>query len=325
MKRFQVILFFIVGFTFYAFGNDEDEYAEFRKEPQYIVNPTPAQKAYFDAYDRTMSHWEVDYEDLYIPTSHGIAHVIMSGPRNAMPVVLLNGMSSSSTMWHPNAKALTEHYRIFAIDLIIEPGKSYITKEFKNIGEVRIWYQEVFAALKLESYHLIGPSRGGWLAMDLALHSDKNLKSVILLSPVQTFVWIPPSSALLKNMSNVLYSREKRISRTMSTLSNNASRINEDFLNQYRLGKKSDSLNKFITAMQPFSKKELQTLDVPVLVLVGENDIFNNRRTLRKAEKFVSGVSGKIISDSGHFLAVDQTEVVNFEILSFLQNVDENK
>lgn len=324
MKKFQIVLFFITVFILSAFEGGKD-YAEFKKEPEYIINPTPSQTTYFEAYDQTMSHWGVDYEDLYIPTSHGTAHVIVSGPRNAMPIVLLNGMSSSSTMWYPNAKALTEHYRIFAIDLIVEPGKSFLTKKFKNISEIRDWYQEVFAALNLESYHLIGPSRGGWLAMDLALHHTGNLKSVILLSPVQTFVWIPPSPALLKNMMNVMYSREKRIPRTMSTLSNNTSRINEDFLEQYRLGKENDSLNKFVTGMRPFSKKELRTLDVPMLVLVGEDDIFNNRRTLRKAEKFIPKATAKMIHDSGHFLAVDQTEVVNIEILEFFKNVDGNQ
>ncbi len=124
---------------------------------------------------------------------------------------------------------------------------------------------------------------------------------------------------------NVMYSREKRIPRTMSTLSNNTSRINEDFLEQYRLGKENDSLNKFVAGMRPFSKKELRTLDVPMLVLVGEDDIFNNRRTLRKAEKFIPKATAKMIHDSGHFLAVDQTEMVNIEILEFFKNVDGNQ
>jgi|SRR5690554_498869 len=324
MKKIRIIGFIVAIFILSAFGGGDD-YAEFKKEPEYITNPAPHQKAYFEAYDRTMDHWEVPYEDLYIPTSHGTAHVIVSGPQNATPIVLLNGLSSSATMWYPNAKALTQHYRIFAIDLLIEPGKSYATKKFKNISEIRAWYQEVFAALNLESYHLIGPSRGGWLAMDLALHHNGNLKSVILLSPVQTFVWIPPSPALLKNMMNVMYSRDKRISRTMSTLSINSKGINADFLEQYRLGKKNDSLRKFTTAMRPFSKKELRTLDVPVLVLVGEDDIFNNGRTLRKAEKFIPKAVGKMIHDSGHFLSVDQTNLVNHEMLEFFKNVDNAK
>ena len=52
-----------------------------------------------------MKQWGVDYEELYITTSHGIAHVVVSGIRKATSVVLLHGMNASSTMWYPNAKA----------------------------------------------------------------------------------------------------------------------------------------------------------------------------------------------------------------------------
>lgn len=301
----------------------KDDFSDFRKEPEYILYPTEEQKTYFDAYDRTMQQWETAYEELYVPTSHGTAHIILTGAENSETLILFHGLSSSSTMWYPNAKILSENYRLFAIDLIIEPGKSNLTRKFKNIEEVSDWYQEVISKLNLESYHLIGPSRGGWFAMDLTLRYPDKVKSTILLSPVQAFIWIPPSADLFKNMANVFYSDRKRVSRTMSTLSNNAEKIDDKFLQQYRLGKKHDSLRKFVTGMQPFSKKKLKTTQPPVYLLVGDEDMFNNRRSLKKAKNFIPNFSGEIIPDSGHFLSVDQTAVINRKIMDFLERHSE--
>src|SRR5690606_42013951 len=85
-----------------------------------------------------------------------------------------------------------------AIDFILEPGKSYKTKDIENIAQIAAWYQEVLNKLQLESYHIIGASRGGWLAVNLALNHPERIKSMTLLSPAQTFIWIRPSADLLK-------------------------------------------------------------------------------------------------------------------------------
>lgn len=331
MRNLKVLSFLLVVFLIASCKdknkeevNDEieDEYAEFKIEPEYILNPTQAQKEYFDAYDKTLQSWGIPYEELYITTSKGIAHVIMSGPKNGIPLVLLHGMAASSSMWYPNAKALSEEYRLFAIDLIIEPGKSYKTADLENLDEVTAWYQEILWALKLDSYHLIGTSRGGWLAMNLALKSKRDIRSMILLGPVQTFVWIPPSTGLIKNIFNVFYSKEKRIDRTMETLSKDPGNIDDNYLDQYRIAKESDTLNKFMVQMKPFSNSDLQTLKMPVLVLIGDDDMFNTKRTIHLTEKHIPRGQGDIISNAGHFLSVDQAKVVNQKMLDFLRSVD---
>lgn len=303
-------------------GVNIDDYSKFKAEPEYILNPSPEQKEYFDAYDKTMEKWGVDFEDLYIETSKGTAHVVVSGPQNGTPVVLMNGMAASSTMWYPNAKALSSEHRVFAIDLIIEPGKSFKTEDIKNIKGVNAWYQEVLTELNLDSYHVIGTSRGGWLAADLALE-DERVKSVILLSPVQTILWMPLSGGLLKNILNVFYPKEKRAMRTMETLSNDPSKIDKDYIEQYRIALENDTLNKFMIQMKPFSRKKLRSLEMPVLLLIGDRDLFNTKQSIRRAEKYIPKTEAEMILDSGHFLTIDQTDLVNAKMLEFLRSVDD--
>ncbi|MBK5213845.1 MAG: alpha/beta hydrolase [Flavobacteriaceae bacterium] len=322
MKYFKALPFLLLFILFAECNKEKDEYKEFRKVPEYITHPDREHKAYYEAYDKTLQRWGVAYEELYITTSKGIAHVLMSGPKNGESVVLLHGMSASSTMWYPNAKALAKQYRIFAIDLIIEPGKSYKTGNFENLDEVTAWYEEIFWALKLESFHLIGTSRGGWIAVNIALHSKRNIRSLILLSPVQTFIWIPPSIGLLKNIFNVFYSKEEGADRTMETLSKYPNKIDRNYIKQYRIGQENDTVNKFVTEMKPFSNKDLQSLKMPVLVLIGDDDIFNTKQTIRLTEKYIPRGKGEIIHNSGHFLSVDQAKIVNKKIIDFMKSTE---
>jgi len=302
--------------------SNADAYAAFKNEPAYIADPTPARKEYYDAYNKTLDHWGADYEELYVPTSKGMAHVITSGPKDGVPVILMHGMAASSTMWYPNAKPLSRQYRLFAIDLIIEPGKSYITEEFKNLHQIAEWYQEICDQLNLDSYHIIGTSRGGWLATDLAMKSDKT-RSLILLSPVQTLMWMPPSMGLAKNMFNIFYSKEKRAKRTMETLSNDPSKLEKDYVDQYHLALENDTLRKFVIQMRPFPRKELEQLEAPTLLLIGDRDLFNTKTAIRIGRTFIPNIEAEVIHNSGHFLSIDQTEQVNNRMLEFMRKVDD--
>ena len=312
MRPFLLLTFFVLGI------GCTEKYDKYKNPPEYIKKPTAANKAYFEAYNATLELWNVPYEELYIPTTNGIAHVIISGPKNGEAVVLLHGMNASSTMWYPNIEALAKNHRVFAIDFILEPGKSYLYNDIESVEKVTAWYKEVLFALELDSFHLIGASRGGWLAVTLALQDQEKIKSLILLSPAQTFTWIKPSTDLIKNIIKLFSSKEKQIAQSLESMSSNVANINEAYLKQYKLGTEMDSENKFVTSMRPFSNSELKSLQMPVLVLIGDDDMINERRTVAIANTLPKG-KGEVIKNAGHFLSIDQAANVNEKMLDFLK------
>ncbi|MDY7393854.1 alpha/beta hydrolase [Aureibaculum sp. 2210JD6-5] len=312
MRSFLLLTFLVVCM------GCSSKYDNYKKTPEYITNATSLDKAYFEAYDETLKLWNVSFDELYIPTTAGIAHVIVSGPKNGVPVILLHGMNASSTMWYPNIEALSENHRVFAIDFLLEPGKSYLYNDIESVEKVIDWYKEVLFVLDLDSYHIIGASRGGWLAVKLALNNQKKIKSLVLLSPAQTFTWIKPSTDLIKNIVTLLSSKEKQIAQSLKSMSSNVANINNTYLKQYKLGLEMESENKFVTSMKPFSNKELKSLQMPVLVLIGDDDMINEKRTIDIANKLPKG-KGEIIPNAGHFLSIDQAAKVNEKMLEFLK------
>ena len=295
-----------------------DKYNRYKKTPEYIKEASGLNATYYKAYDKTLKLWNVPYEELYIPTTNGIAHVIVTGSSNSEPVVLLHGMNASSTMWYPNIESLSKNHRVFAIDFILEPGKSYLYNDIESVEKVIDWYKEVLFVLELDSFHVIGASRGGWLAVNLALNNQKKIKSLLLLSPAQTFTWIKPSMDLLKNIATLLSSKEKQIAQSLESMSTNVANISDVYLNQYKIGLEKDSENKFMTSMKPFSNKVLKTLQMPVLVLIGDDDIINEKTTVDIANMLPKG-KGEIIQNAGHFLSIDQAETVNKKMVAFLK------
>lgn len=312
MRLFLLITFFVL------FMSCTDKYDKYKKAPEYITKASSSNAAYFKAYDETLKLWNVSFEELYIPTTNGIAHVIVSGPKNAEPVVLLHGMHASSTMWYPNIESLSKNHRVFAIDFILEPGKSYLYNDIESVEKVIDWYKEVLFVLELDSFHVIGASRGGWLAVKLALNNQKKIKSLILLSPAQTFTWIKPSVDLFKNIVTLLSSKEKQIEQSLESMSSSVVNINDVYIKQYKIGLKKDSENKFVTSMKPFSNDELKSLQMPVLVLIGNDDMINEKRTVEIANMLPKG-KGEIIQNAGHFLSIDQAETVNEKMVAFLK------
>src|SRR5690606_20158957 len=99
---------------------------------------------------------------------------------------------------------------------------------------------------------------------------------------------------------------EKQIEQNLKSMSSNVDNINKTYLEQYYIGVEKDSINKFVMDMQPFSKKDFESLKMPVLVLIGDDDMINNDKTLVMARKLIPYGQGDKIENAGHFLSVDQ-------------------
>ncbi len=75
-------------------------------------------------YDSVLARWPLPYETFTVPTAQGETFVLASGPTEAPPLVLLHGSSANSAMWVGDVAELARVYRVYAVDIPGEPGKS---------------------------------------------------------------------------------------------------------------------------------------------------------------------------------------------------------
>jgi len=139
------------------------------------------------AYDRALEKWPVPYETKYVPTAYGDTHMIISGPEDGEPLILIHGMGSNATDWSPNIAALARTYRVYALDIIGYVGKGKAVKVFSDRAELAEWLTNILDALKIEKTYMAGYSLGGFLTISYALEKPERLKKIVLLAPAATF------------------------------------------------------------------------------------------------------------------------------------------
>jgi pimeloyl-ACP methyl ester carboxylesterase len=133
-----------------------------------IYRTPVGEKIVMDLYDSLLARWPVPYETLTIPTRYGDTYVIACGDETKPPLVLLHGAASNSAVWAGDVADYVRHYRVYAIDLPGEAGKSSPNRPPWNSPAYAEWLADVFAALEINKAALLGISQGGWTALKFA-------------------------------------------------------------------------------------------------------------------------------------------------------------
>lgn len=286
-----------------------------------LFRTTAGQQAYYEAYDKTLSIWPIPFEEYDVSTSFGSTHVIACGSKGLAPIVLLHSAQASSTMWYANIEGLSEHHRVYAIDLIVETGKSILTKPFLTRKDLANWLIEVFDSLQMAKPDIIGISRGAWNAIIFALIYPERVHKLILLSPAQAFIPIKNIGFLLATIFCTLLPSNSSITRMTRIAFYRPDRIAPEFLNQYKCAQKQfNFLNAIYVPPSLLADSELLELKVPTLLLIGDHDVVNNENSINRAKRLIARLDAEIIKDAGHILTIDQPQYVNDLILRYLSN-----
>lgn len=272
------------------------------------------QARYFAAYEATLALWPVPVEPFDLPTRFGSTHVNACGPEGAPALLLLPGAAVSSTMWYPNIAAWSSSYRVYALDIIGEMGKSVSTHPTMQTLDFAAWLDDVFAGLRLDQAHPVGLSLGGYIALKLALALPHRVQKLVLVAPAgllpvhQTYSLRMLASILLPMPLDY---RQRLFFGTPSPYAGPVIR---------QLMTPSDFRYSIFTP-PIFTDEELQQLKPPVILLLGDQEIVYPYKALAgRATRLLPWTRAEIIPGAGHALTLDQPDLVNQRILEFLRD-----
>jgi pimeloyl-ACP methyl ester carboxylesterase len=276
------------------------------------------------AYDAALTDWPVPFEEIDVPTRLGPTHVIASGAADASPLLLLPSFAGTATVWRLNVEALSRHFRIYAIDVIGQPGKSLANRPLRN-HDYAPWLAEVMDGLGVARASIVGCSFGAFLALNQAVATPDRVERVVLISPAGVFAsqyWKLTYAMRIRAPFLRLMRRLTGARRAPSLADLGPRRLPRDIQWAALIGVTMVERAKVsVTTPTVFSRAQLRRVRAPTLLLIADKEtLYEPRAMLRLAQARMPGLQGAIVPDADHVAAMAQPDDVNARIASFLRS-----
>ncbi|MBN2306190.1 MAG: alpha/beta hydrolase [Anaerolineae bacterium] len=272
-----------------------------------IYKSPAGERAIMALYDNALVNWPVPHEERTIPTRHGDTFVIACGPESAPPLVLLHGAGTNSAIWAGDVAVYSQHFRVYAIDLLGEAGRSAPNRLDWYSSAYAEWLAEVLNVLQIAQAVLLGASLGGWTAIRFATMQPERVSQLVLLCPGGVVATRPSFMVKVIPLSFLGTWGARRISRMMSG-NQPFSKEAEDILVQVMANFKPR-----IETLYIFTDEELARLTMPVLLIGGTKDVFFNMdRLAERLSTLLPALTMQIIPGAGHALLDTTGHVMAF-------------
>ena len=275
------------------------------------------QVAYLAAYDAAMKLWPVSYEEVEIPSRFGTTHVVVSGPKYAPPLVLLHGYMATLTMWSPNIASFSTDHRVYAIDVIGQPGKSIPGQSVRSGADYVAWLTATLDTLHVDRIALAGMSYGGWLALNYAIATPERVQKLVLLSPAASLLPLVKQFTARGTLMLLLPRRftVNLFMRWLGITDRSASELTYLGLKHFRMAPETVRVTPTV-----FSDSELRAIRVPTLLLLGEDEvIYDPAKALARARRLIPDLRGELVPGCSHDMCFTQHRVVDAQVLDFLK------
>ncbi len=259
-------------------------------------------------YLEALDAWPVPAEQVRLPTREGETFVLACGPRDAPPVVLLHGSGANSSVWAGDAPTWSRHLRMYAVDLVGEPGLSAPARPALDSDAVALWLDDVMDGLGLSRAAFVGMSLGGWTALDHAVRRPGRVERLALVCPGgigrQTPLRLAPALAWtpfgrwgrLRSVRAVLGLHEPRYAPLVEEV---AAAFGE--------------FRPRTETLPVFSDADLRSLDMPVMAVVGDRDLMlDSADTARRLRAHVPHAEVTVLPGVGHAVIGQGPAVLDF-------------
>lgn len=258
-------------------------------------------------YRRGLEQWPVPNTQLFVPTRQGDTFVIASGPSGAPPVVLFHGSGANSSTWFGDVRAWSGNHRVYAVDLIGEPGFSAPSRPPLSSDAYANWLDDVWSGLGIARASIVGVSLGGWLALDYAARKPHRVAALSLISPSgigrQNHTLLLKAGLLLACGS---WGRRRAL-RLVSGTDDVPREVAEFVMAIFQ------HFRPRMERLPLRTDAELAALAVPVQVIIGGRDaLIDPHETRARLEQCVRDLHLTFLDDSGHVVSQQADAITAF-------------
>lgn len=243
----------------------------------------------------------------------GNARIYYEEYGKGVPLLLFHGGLSSIKGLASIIPALSQHYRVIAIDAPGQGRSEQIdTLSFKNMAAV---YAQITEALQLDSVYVYGFSVGGITALHFAANNPDKVKRTIVHSAVNH----------LDGYNELFYNSHEMTVADME-------RDGQWWIQSHiKKNPQPDKWKKFINDLRQMwiphefvEEATLKSIRTPVMIVQGDGDMIKLESAV-KLKTLIPGSNLCILPNATHFVLDENPDLLKEALISYLQNKPKNK
>ena len=237
------------------------------------------------------------------------------------PALLWLRGADASDSWRDYMTALAQYFTLITPE---HPGFGNVERPdwLDDIGDMANFYFDLIDTLGLEQVHLAGHGLGGWIAAEMAIRDPRKLASLGLISaPGLLIKGSMGEDPFLRNEEDAITDQFYDAKRAEQELEHRLTPETED----------ARIANQMVVAQlawaprwhDPHLQKWLHRIDVPALVMWGEQDKVVPLAHAHLWHRAISGSQLAEISACGHAVPLEQSQQFADLLTAFARQVDQ--
>ena len=234
-------------------------------------------------------------------------------------LILIHGLGEVKESWHFQIEALSKDYRVVVPDLRGHGHSGYRVEEPLTIRAFADDLATLMNKLSLKEAHFCGLSMGGIIVLEIFVRYNLRVKSLIL---ADTTVFFPSPNRLedfLRLCDSMSMTEWARLG-TLFTLRREAPpALREEVIQMAAANRRGPYRQALIAAFSIDYRWVLPLIDVPTLVLVGEDDQLTPIGYAKYLNTHIKNSVFQIIPQAAHLTNLENPVEFNRHILAHLQ------
>ncbi len=255
-------------------------------------------------------------------------HYLDEGVGDA-PIVFIHTFPLQSGMWGPQLQELAPNYRLLAPDLMGFGGSD--APSDREMYSVERWADDVMglvSALGLDRVVLVGLSSGGYVALSF-LRRHREAVGALVLADTRADPDGPDDQERradeqhwLETEGDVSYLADRLLEGMVSQRGADRGQV----VKRARLFMQGNPAQGWMGGLEALKRRpdatgDLHKIDVPTLVVVGEDDQLTPPSVARGLHDQIPGSRLSIVPDAGHLSNMENPAVFNAALRQFLDEV----
>jgi pimeloyl-ACP methyl ester carboxylesterase len=272
--------------------------------------------AVLSLYDQKLKELDIDCEVQKVRTQFGETNVLITGPAEGRPLVILHGSNGCAPIALETYPNLSKKFRIYAVDVLAQPNKSEGERLSMSDLSYGQWMNEILIPLGLESVTLAGFSFGGLIILKTMAFDESRIKAAYLAAPAYIVNGNPLKLLWKMFIPMKRYMRtgnQKFMRRFLKEIFTDADPFAFKFLSKVFLHFEMD-----FTPVPVIGKKEARGIHTPITLFAAGGDlVFPGHKMIRRAKEiFPSLRKTVLLEDSRHVQGRAHNDQIESEILN---------